>query len=326
MIGIILLSSCIGREQKDYAYSDIDIEIVRYDKLIYEATAMNSFLALQKMNIKHPQATKILIEEILDLGAVNSDRVNDQLCAYYSDTLLIKLMEDALAKYKDLSPIEEQLTHGFRKLKEELPAIVVPKVYAQISALNQSVVIGNKLLGFSIDKYMGKDYPIYRKFYYKYQRESMKPENIVPDCFMYYLIGQYPFKWKRDHRSLFDIIIHRGKIAWTIEKIFNEDMSGKFSLGYSKEEVEWCKKNYKDIVGWMIDNQYMTSTNPMLIRSYILNTQPLTFRGKQMPSFFGIWLGMQIVNKYMETHKECTIKDLFDNSNLATEFDTNNLI
>ena len=325
LIGTILLSACTGGKEKGCAYSDIDIKIVRYDKLIYEATAMNSFLALQKMNTKHPQATKILIEEVLDLGEVNSSRVNEQLCDFYSDSLLVKLMEDALEKFKDMSGIEKQLTHGFRALKKELPSITIPKVYAQISALNQSVVVGNNLLGFSIDKYMGEDYPLYKKFYYSHQRKSMAPENIVPDCFMYYLVGQYPFMWKKEHRTLFDLIIYRGKLAWIIEKIFDKDMSGKFSLGYCEEDIEWCNKNKEKIWGWMLDSQYLHSNNPMIIRSYIHNSQPIMFRGKQLPPSFGIWLGIQIVDKYMKKHKEFTIQQLLECSDFASLIDVKDL-
>ena len=39
--------------------------------------------------------------------------------------------------------------------------------------------------------------PLYKKYYYANQRRSMSPEYIVPDCFTFYLLGQYPFcGWK----------------------------------------------------------------------------------------------------------------------------------
>ena len=52
---------------------------------------------------------------------------------------------------------------------------------------NQSVVVGDSILGFSIDKYMGADYPLYKRFYYDYQCRSMEPDRIVPDCFTCYV-------------------------------------------------------------------------------------------------------------------------------------------
>lgn len=60
--------------------------------------------------------------------------------------------------------IEKKLTKGFKQLKKEVPSLPVPHFYAQLSALNQSVVVGDSIVGFSIDKYMGADYPLYKRF------------------------------------------------------------------------------------------------------------------------------------------------------------------
>ncbi len=139
---------------------------------------MNSFSALQKMNTDYPQVTSLLIEDVLAMGEVDMEDINDRLCAYFSDSILVHLMEDAEEKFKDVSNLEQNLTKGFKRLKKEVPALFVPHFYAQIAALNQSVVVGDSILGFSIDKYMGADYPLYKRFYYaNYQCRSMSPDH-----------------------------------------------------------------------------------------------------------------------------------------------------
>ena len=35
-----------------------------------------------------------------------------------------------------------------------------------------------------------------------------------------------------------DILLYRGKIAWTVENVLEGDRSGKTALGYTKEEVK----------------------------------------------------------------------------------------
>ena len=83
---------------------------------------------------------------------------------YYADTTLLVLIQDAEEKFKDMGWIEKKLTKGFKQLKKEVPSLPVPHFYAQLSALNQSVVVGDSIVGFSIDKYMGADYPLYKTF------------------------------------------------------------------------------------------------------------------------------------------------------------------
>ena len=56
-------------------------------------------------------------------------------------------MEDAGEKFKDVSSLEQRLTQGFSNLKKEIHELPVPQIYTQISALNQSIVVGDSIFG-----------------------------------------------------------------------------------------------------------------------------------------------------------------------------------
>lgn len=140
LLSIIVFSACRSDKQKD-DFSFSGIKIARYDRLQYEATVQNSFFSLQRMNTEFSQETRLLIEEVLDLGSVDMVDMNDRLCAYFSDSILVHLMEDVGEKFKDVSNLEQHLTQGFSNLKKEIHELPVPQIYTQISALNQSVVV-----------------------------------------------------------------------------------------------------------------------------------------------------------------------------------------
>ncbi len=315
LISALTLSACHSGLRKGAA-SEGEVKVFRYDRLQYEATVMNSFSALQRMKLGWPQATKLLIEDVLALGDVNDENVSDRLCAYYSDSTLLHLMEDALLKYSDMSDIEEGLTKGFTALKKEVPSIVVPAVYAQISALNQSVVVGDSLLGFSIDKYMGEDYPLYRRYYYDYQRRTMNPDRILPDCFTFYLFSQYPFSWYGGVRSLYDVILHKGKMYWVVKRILGLDSDAE-ALGYTKAELTWCKKNMKAFWRWMTDHRFLDSTDPMVIRAFTHADPTGFFSRDDIPPMIGVWIGMQLTEKYMKQHPDMTIAKLLSNDDFG---------
>ncbi len=309
LIGIIILTACHSDEQQGDMSLDKDIKIFRYDRLQYEATALNSISALQRMSLDCPRATKILIEEVLGIGRVNDPAINEKLCAYYSDSILLHLMKDAGEKFKDMSDIEKGLTKGFQRLKKELPSIIIPRVYSQISALNQSVVVGDSLLGISLDKYMGADYPLYQRYYYGYQRRSMERDRILPDCFTFYLLSQYPFRWMPGHRTLFDIIMYQGKIAWLVRKTLDFKSNSEV-LGYTKEEAEWCRKNKGRLWDWMLVNGHLSSTDPMIIRAYTHADPSMVFNGEKIPPTIGIWLGMHLIEKFLDEHPDVTTEEL----------------
>ena len=309
ILSLLVLSACRDDRQKDFFLSNGTVKIHRYDRLQFEASAMSSVTAMQKMNMDFPNATKILIEDVLALGTVESEKINDRLCQYYSDSSLVNLMIDVEEKYKDLSSYEKKLTEGFKKLKKEIPSFVVPVVYSQVSALNQSIVVGDSLLGISLDKYMGEDYPLYKKYYYNYQRKSMTPERIVPDCVSFYLSSLYPFEWEEGHRTLLDIMMYRGKISWITEKMTGVKNLGEGVLGYTKEELDWCKKNRKSFMEWLNNAGHLESTDPMIFRAYLL-PMPNSVLKDSVPFMIGVWLGMQFIDEYMSKHPDTGIEQL----------------
>lgn len=167
------LSTGKGMEQKEEG-----ISVLRYDKLLSEYVRSNSFSAMQKLSMDYRQPTKILIEDVLAIGTVKDDTISQRLQKFYSDTTLVRLMGDVEAKFPNLDEVEKGLTKGFKKLKKEVPDTKVPFIYSQISAFNESIVLVDSLLGISLDKYMGEDYPLYKRFYYDYQCRSMRPERM----------------------------------------------------------------------------------------------------------------------------------------------------
>lgn len=319
ILSLLVLSACRDDRQKDFFLSEGKVKIHRYDRLQFEASAMNSVTALQRMNMDFPNATKILIEDVLALGSVDGEKINDRLCEYYSDSSLVNLMIDVEEKYKDISSYEEKLTDGFKKLKKEIPSFVVPVVYSQISALNQSIVVADSLLGISLDKYMGEDYPLYKKYYYSYQRKSMIPERIIPDCISFYLSSLYPFGWEDGHRTLYDVMMYKAKIAWITEKVLGVKKMGTSTLGYTDKDTDWWKDNRKTFMSWLEKSGHMRSTDPMIIRAYILPMPNRVFKDF-VPSMIGVWIGMLYIDEYMSDNSDVTIEQLLKNTDYDEMF------
>ena len=295
---------------KDKCVVGKKVEIIRYDKVLNEYVEFNSFSALQKMNTEYLLETKYLIEDVLRLGQVNDDKINEKLKVFYSDSILRKLTADALAKYSDMSEVEKGFSRGFRKIKKEVPSFKIPRVYSQVSALNESVVVGDSLLGFSIDKYMGEDYPLYKQYFYDYQLKSMKPERILPDCFNFYLQSEYPLPEQGKGR-LIDVMIHLGTIHYIVSKILDYKTLGE-ELNYTKDEEAWCDHNRKNIWEYIVQNGHLNSTDPMLLRKYMKPAPHTAFFGDNSPMMVGTWMGMQIVDSYMKNHKEMSLKELLE--------------
>ena len=158
---------------------------------------------------------------MLKLGEVNDPEINKIFLTFYQDSTLQTLISDAESQYANVDDLNDQFNKAFTNLQKIYPKIVIPRIYMQIGALDQSIIIGNSTIGISIDKYLGEDYPLYRKYYPETQRKTMNRKNIVPDAICFYLMSIHQMP-NFDKRPQIERDIHLGKIMWLCNKVLEE--------------------------------------------------------------------------------------------------------
>lgn len=289
-----------------------EISIFRYEKLLGEYVRSNSFSALSKLTKSHREPTKILIEDVLAIGRVEEDSIMERLRHFYADTTLQRLQHDVDVAFADIRWIEKELTKGFRRLKREVPATQIPHVYTQVSAFNESIVVVDSLLGISLDKYMGEDYPLYRRFYHDYQRRTMKPERIVTDCLLFFLLSRYDIDYY-EQLSMMDLILYYGKVYYVVQQILGQKTVFE-TIGYSSDEIAWCLKHEKALWNELFETGNWQARDPMTIRKYLRPAPSVQLLGEDAPAFLGVWLGSRVVASYMRNHPTATIQTLLDNT------------
>lgn len=222
---VFLLASC-GFKLKPNEDDDdaAHIKVERYDRLQCRYLVTGDFSALQQMNTEYPIATRTLVEKMLQVGTVSEHDINEKFLRFYQDSTLRAIIGDAGVEFANMDDINRQLRSSFVKLKEWLPEMPVPRVYAQIGALNQSIVVGDRMIGISLDKYMGAKYPIYQRFgYSQEQLRTMERSYIVPDCLSFYLLSLYPME-NYDQRSQREKDLHMGKVMWVVNRALDNPM------------------------------------------------------------------------------------------------------
>ena len=223
LVASFLLSACELRLKPFEEESEHRMEVFRYDRLESQYLTTGDFSALQQMSTEYPMETRTLIEDILHIGEVNDPQINKKFLTFFQDSTLQMIVSDAESQYANMDDINQQLNKAFFNLKGRLPDMPLPQVYAQIGALDQSIVIGNQSIGISLDKYLGEDYPLYKKFYSASQLKAMSRSYIVPDCLSFYLLSLYPMP-DFEQRSQIDRDLHIGKIMW----VCNQALEYKF--------------------------------------------------------------------------------------------------
>lgn len=194
ILSLTMFSSCEVKfwDNSKESVGDLTVTVERYDRLQSRYLTNADFSALQSMNTAYPMETRALIENVLQLGTVDQHDINERFLKFYQDSTLLRIIDDIGEQYADMEDINGAFTKSFRRLQQMLPHMHIPLIYAQIGALNQSVVVGDSIVGICLDKYLGSNYSIYKKYYTDRQRESMSREYIVPDCLLFYIVSLYP--------------------------------------------------------------------------------------------------------------------------------------
>lgn len=251
IIVLMLFSSCDFKlKPNDMLGGPTDnLEIQRYDRLQSQYLTTGDFSALQQMETDYPMETRALLENVLRLGVVDDPNINKKFLSYFQDSTLQVLISDVESEYADMNDLNKELQHCFERLQKEIPELIIPRVYAQIGALDESIVVGDSMIGISLDKYMGVNYPLYKKHYTLQQRESMTRQNIIPDCLSFYLLSLYPLD-NFDRRSQQERDFHMGKMMW----ICNQVLGRKFyKMKFVDEVANYQKKHNLTIMQLLED-------------------------------------------------------------------------
>lgn len=229
-IQLLILLVCIGCEWRwntvDDSRADCSVIVERYDRVECLYLTTGDFSALQQMNTGYPRQTRTLIEDVLKIGRVNDSEINQKFLAYFQDSTLQSLIAEAEHQYASMDDINVQLTDAFSWLCKEIPGMPVPTVYAQVGSLDQSIVVAGDQLGISLDKYLGADYPLYKRPDYGYtdqQRQMMARGYIVPDCLSFYLLSLFPMPVSGDSSQMVRDM-HMGKIQWVVNHSMKRDV------------------------------------------------------------------------------------------------------
>ena len=253
-----VMLACVGCEwhlSSSNGELEENVIVERYDRIQSLYLTTGDFSALQQMNTGYPQQTRTLIEDVLKIGRVNEPEINIKLLNFYQDTTLQTLIASAEQEFANMDDINEELNDAFERLKQMLGDIEIPQIYAQIGSLDQSITVGNGILGISLDKYLGRDYPLYHREDYGYsesQLSVMTREYIVPDCIGFYLLSIYPMPQR--NLSQLDRDMHIGKIQWVVNNavghiVFNNTLVNRVD--------EYMKRN-KNVTtaGLLANNEY----------------------------------------------------------------------
>ena len=311
---IVVMTSCHkkNRFEIDTKQNHYTVKIHRFDRDLLSLDAKNMDKGLKKLYADYPEFLPLFVNEIADTTAKDTSAVKTVFTKFLTDSVFAKANRKTLKTFGDISDIEKEVSDAYTYIHYYFPEVKLPELYLFVSGFNRSVIMNKELIAVGADFYLGSDFPAYSGIAYKYQINNMRRECLASDIVSATLFRMFPMN--SSQYRLLDNMLFRGKVMYLMSVFMpNEKQEG--IIGYTPEQLTWCKTHEKQVWAATIDQKHLFSTDVTLIQKY-MNDAPFTATISQdSPGRLGTWIGLQIVESYMKHNPAVSIRNLMNENN-----------
>jgi hypothetical protein len=309
----ILLDGCHQKNRFDVNVDDIQLKITvhRFDKDLFAVDTARIDEGIASLSKKYGSYLDMFFTKVMQFDRPEDPRAAGELKAFLKDTAVRHVFGETLRQYANITDIENQLTDAFKRVRFFFPEKKIPQFYFHVSMFNQSLVVDSNVVSLSADNYLGAGYYWYKKLVYEYLRPNMRREKVTSDFVTAFLMTEFPAPYSE---RFLDNMLYRGKLMFALSVLMPK-APPELLMGYAKEQMAWCREHEKAMWLNIMDNKQLYSTDMMVSTNY-LNDAPFTATISQdSPGRAGIWIGWQIISRYMDRNPKVTLPELMADNN-----------
>ena len=306
----VVLFSCTRNPLKiNVSNVPLDLKIKHLDLDLLKVKPEEMPVAIPLLKASYKEFFDIFTYKMIAIGGSEQENFPQLLSSFVSDTLITNL-KTAVAQKIDTLELRQELELAFRHYKYYFAQKEIPVIYTCISGFNQSVVTADKLLGVSLDKYLGVDSRYYPRLGLPvYKIRNMHPRKMVPDMMYAWATTEWPRSDQAN--SLLSQMIQEGKVMYFVDAML-PDMDDTLKIGFTAKQLDFCKKSEASMWAFLAEKKLLFSTDRMSIKRFMDDGPYTSAFTEQSPARTGTWIGWQVVRSYMAQHKEVTMAQLME--------------
>jgi len=327
LAGLCLIGCNSGPNAPDVSNVKVDLQTVRFEQEFFSIDTNNVHASLQKLLIKYPGFTNDYIVNILGIPLLPTpDTTVDRLIRkFIRDYAPIKDTSDKV--FRSFDDQVSEVKRGLKFAKHYFPQYRIPTriitfigpldSYFQGSLGSYGDIITNEGLGVGLQLHLGKNYSVYhteigQQLYPDYISRRFEPAYIPVNCMKNVIDDLFPEK--AVDRPLVDQMVEKGKRLYVLDKLlpFTADT---LKIGYTKKQLEGCYANEANIWNLFLQNNFIYSIDPSVNKNYLQDGPKTEELGDASPGFIGLFVGWQIVKKFMDKNSNLTLEQLMQMDN-----------
>jgi hypothetical protein len=306
----VLLACKSGRELPDISGTQVPLQILRYEKDFFSVDTNQLPISLSMLSKKYGAFHADFVYNILGTSktdeAINIRSFIQSYQPLYADANRLSGINNAAATVQT----------GFKYLHYYFPNYKLPtKFITFIGPINSyASVITTDAVAVGLQLFLGADHSLYKNeqtqaLYPAFISRKFSPDYIPVSVLNMVIEDIYPNKSLGE--SLIVQMVEAGKRLYLLDAVL-PSIADTLKTGYTAVQLADAMANERNIWSYFIQADILFKADPVLTRDYI-NEGPYTAAlGPNSPGRIGLFVGWQIVKKWMKKNPSTTLQGLME--------------
>lgn len=307
---LVVMPSC-RRDAYHVDVSAIKCEITagRLEKRLFESDPATLVTQKPELEARFGEFMK-LFGYVINIGDINDPGWMEGLVSFSSDRTNWEVYKEVAAAFPDLGELEEKLEEAGKHLIHYFPGIRLPDIYTFTSGFNNSIVIGDSVLGIGLDRYLGRESRYYPMLgLYNYMIRNMVPEKIPSDCMYAFAKANWASQEAIGESTLLGSMLTEGKLLY-FTRCMLPDESDTLVFGFTGEQMQFCRNNESQMWEYLVEHDLLFSSDPMLIRKFTSDAPFTSYFTNESPGRAASWVGFRIIEEFMRNNPGVSLEEL----------------
>lgn len=309
----IFFIGCHQDRKIDVSNVKINLRIERFDQDLANIKPNSLAAQLPVLKKKYGAFYDDYFQKILNVGSTQDTDYYPIIRQIIGGKPFQDLQHETDSIYPNLDAEKPALELALKHIKYVYPEWKVPKLITYISGFQVQTPIGSGYVGIGLDMFLGKNskfYPALVETVPRYISRRFTPENIAPRV-VEVITREDLFPELDADKSLLAKMIYNGKLMYFMKQM-QPNVADSIIIGYSTKQMKWAQQFESDTWAYFLDQDLLFNTDYMKIQKYLAEAPFTPGLGNENDSApkLGVFIGWQIVKRYMEENPNVTLKQL----------------
>jgi hypothetical protein len=322
ILGLLFIYSCGQKSGPDVSHINVELKTIRFEKEFFAIDTNNISNSLDRIYTRYPGFFSDFSQHILGLPPINDSgmQVISSIKRFLHDYRPV--YDSVEIKFPDFAEQEKEIINGLKHVKFYFPEYPLPSrlitfvgpmdAFFQGSTGGYGDVITTDGLGIGLQLHMGSNFSMYNSemglsLFPTYISRKFSPEYIPVNSIKNIIDDLFPEQGA--DKTLIEQMVEKGKRIYLTDKLL-PDMRDTLKIGYTDIQLKGCYKNEGMIWNYFIKNGLVFNNDPSLIKNYIGESPNTPEFGEAAPGNIGLFVGWQIVKKFMEKNASMPLTSL----------------